>query len=161
LTGERNAAQPRRIVTSGIVMRSVLAIVMVLSAAACAEQSNQEFDMRLRAMSGSDERSLLGSMGRIPDNSYQLNTDTKILQWRWDTSYISPGVSPAYFGGGWGWAYPGFGWEGPWMPLGGIGPTLVRQGCIVEWSVTAGATRSYRWQGRGCTSVTIHSSSPP
>ena len=39
-------------------------------------------------MAGSNERGLLGGMGRIPDNSYQLDEDTKILQWRWDTSYI-------------------------------------------------------------------------
>jgi hypothetical protein len=142
-------------------MRAVLACVMVLSIAACAEQSNQEFDSRLRSMAGGDERQLLGSMGRIPDSTYQLNEGTRILQWRWDTSYISPGVGPTHIGGGWGWAYPGFGWSGPWVPFGGIPPTLVRQGCIVEWTVAGGATRSYRWQGRGCGSVTIHSSPPP
>ena len=112
-------------------------------------------------MAGSDERHLLGSMGRIPDNTFQLNADTRILQWRWDTSYISPGMAPTYVGGGWGWAYPGFGWSGPWVPIGGIPPSLVRQGCIVEWTVADGATRSYRWQGRGCGSVTIHSTAPP
>jgi hypothetical protein len=26
----------------------------------------------------------------------------------------------------------------------------VRQGCIVEWTVTKGNTQSYRWQGSGC-----------
>jgi hypothetical protein len=82
---------------------------MVLSITACADQA-QEFDTRLREMAGSDERHLLGSMGRIADNTYQLNADTRILQWRWDTSYISPGMAPTYVGGGWGWAYPGFGW---------------------------------------------------
>jgi hypothetical protein len=141
-------------------MRFILASVMVLSIAACADRSDQQFDTRLREMAGSDERQLLGSMGRIPDNSYQLDADTRILQWRWDTSYISPGMAPVYVGGG-GWTYPGFDWGGPWVPLGGIPPTLVRQGCIVEWTVAARVTRSYRWQGRGCGSVTIHSSPPP
>ena len=101
--------------------------------------------MRLREMAGSDERDLLGSMGRIPDNSYQLDTATKILQWRWDTSYIAE-VGRAYQRVGWGM----------WMPIGGFPPTLVRQGCIVEWTVTKGSTQSYRWQGNGCTTVTIH-----
>ncbi|WP_421999603.1 hypothetical protein [Reyranella sp.] len=140
-------------------MRGILAGVIVLAVAACGDQT-QEFDTRLRDMAGSDERQLLGSMGRIPDNTYQLNAGTRILQWRWDTSYISPGVAPVFVGG-WGWPYAGYGWSGPWMPLGGIPPTLVRQGCIVEWTVTDGATRSYRWQGSGCGSVTIHSSPPP
>jgi hypothetical protein len=119
--------------------------------AGCATQSLQAFDMRLRDMSGSNERVLLGSMGRIPDSSYQLDDDTKILQWRWDTSYISPGWAPTYQRVGWGL----------WAPIGGIPPQIVRQGCIVEWTVTKGATQSYRWQGSGCTSVIIHSTPPP
>src|SRR5882757_7817874 len=119
----RGAALPRS--ARGSVMRRILASGLVLSIAAlsmaaCADQSNQTFDMRLREMAGGDERQLLGSMGRIPDNSYQLNEGTRILQWRWDTSYISPGFGPAFVGGGWGWAYPGFGWGGPWAPIGGI-----------------------------------------
>ena len=64
-------------------IRAVVALLLPWLAAACAGQTNQEFDMRLREMSGSNERSLLGGMGRIPDNSYQLDEDTKILQWRW------------------------------------------------------------------------------
>ena len=94
--------------------------------------------MRLREMAGSNERALLGGMGRIPDNSYQLDEDTKILQWRWDTSYIVGGWAPTYQRVGWGM----------WMPIGEASrPRLVRQGCIVEWTVTKGNTQSYRWQG--------------
>ena len=107
--------------------------------------------MRLREMAGSNERALLGGMGRIPDNSYQLDEDTKILQWRWDTSYIVGGWAPTYQRVGWGM----------WMPIGGFPPTLVRQGCIVEWTVTKGNTQSYRWQGSGCNTVTIHATPPP
>lgn len=144
-------------------MRRKLSAVLLplIASVACSDQANQAFDMKLRGMAGSDERQLLGGMGRIPDNSYQLDSETKILQWRWDTSYISPGVPPVWMAGGWGWAYPGYGWGGPWAPMGGIPPTLVRQGCIVEWTVTGGTTRSYRWQGSGCGSVDIHSSAPP
>ncbi|MFO1157800.1 MAG: hypothetical protein U1E60_03075 [Reyranellaceae bacterium] len=114
--------------------------------------STEDLDRRLREMAGASERDLLGGMGRIPDNSFQLNEDTRILQWRWDTSYISPGVAPVFYRpwGGWGW-----GWGG------GIPPTLVRQGCIVEWTVTSGATKAYRWQGNGCASVSIVSTPPP
>ncbi len=126
-------------------MRRVLAHVILLSLAACATQTNQEFDLRLREMAGSDERGLLGSMGRIPDNTYQLDEQTKILQWRWDTSYISGGWAPMYQRVG----------RGLWMPLGGFPPTLVRQGCIVEWTVANGNTQSYRWQGGGCSVATI------
>jgi len=100
--------------------------------------------MRLREMAGTDERGLLGSMGRIPDNSYQLDDATKILQWRWDTSYVSPGVAPMYQRVG-----------RLWMPMGGFPPTVVREECIVEWTVNRGLTQSYRWQGSGCRSVTL------
>jgi len=83
-------------------IRAVVALLLPWLAAACAGQTNQEFDMRLREMSGSNERALLGGMGRIPDNSYQLDEDTKILQWRWDTSYITGGWAPTYQRVGWG-----------------------------------------------------------
>ena len=62
----------------------VTVVLSLLLLASCATQTNQEFDMRLREMAGTDERNLLGGMGRIPDNSYQLDQDTKILQWRTD-----------------------------------------------------------------------------
>jgi hypothetical protein len=119
--------------------------------------STEDLDHRLREMAGTSERDLLGGMGRIPDNTFQLNEDTRILQWRWDTSYISPGVAPVFYRpwGGWGW-----GWGGVWG-WGGFPPTLVRQGCIVEWTVTSGATKAYRWQGNGCSSVSIVSTPPP
>ncbi|CAN5821418.1 hypothetical protein BH11PSE3_BH11PSE3_35880 [soil metagenome] len=128
-------------------MPVVLAFLLLLSVAACATQTDQQFELRLREMSGSDERGLLSSMGRIPDNTYQLDEDTRILQWRWDTSYIAGGWTPMYQRVGWGM----------WMPIGGFPPTLVRQGCIVEWTVTKGATQSFRWQGSGCNTVSIHS----
>ena len=42
-------------------------------------------------MTGVDERQLLGAMGRIPDNSYRIGDQTKVLQWWWwDTSHGSP-----------------------------------------------------------------------
>ena len=126
-------------------MRGVLACLILTLAAGCATQGNAEFDLRLREMAGVDERGLLGSMGRIPDNSYQLDDETKILQWRWDTSYISPGMPPMYHRMG----------RGMWMPMGGFPPQIVREGCIVEWTVTKGATQNYRWQGNGCRSVTL------
>lgn len=132
-------------------MPAVLAFLLVLLVSACAMQSNADFDLRLREMSGSDERSLLGSMGRIPDNSYQLDDETKILQWRWDTSYVSPGMAPMYQRAG----------RGIWVPMGGFPPTLVREGCIVEWTVSKGTTQSYRWQGNGCRTVTLASPVPP
>jgi hypothetical protein len=37
-----------------------------------------DFDLRLREMAGSNERDLLGGMGRIPDNTYQLAPEALI-----------------------------------------------------------------------------------
>jgi len=135
------------------VPRRVLALLVFLSLAGCTTRAERDaaFDSQLRAMSDSSEARLLGSMGRIPDNSYQLEDGTKILQWRWDTSYIDPGVPalyPRYGGWGWGW---GGGW---WTPMGGFPPTLVRQNCIVEWTIVNGSAKGYRWQGNGCQKIT-------
>ena len=124
-----------------------LIVVCVLSLMGCATQAERDalFDNRLREMTGVSEARLLSGMGRIPDNTYQLEDGTRILQWRWDTSYIDPGVPPIYWGGrGRGW---GGGW---WMPMGGFPPTLVREGCIVEWTMVSGLSQGYRWQGSGC-----------
>lgn len=127
-------------------MPAVLAILILLLASACATgpTATDDFDLRLREMAGTSERDLLGGMGRIPDNSYQIDSETKVLQWRWDTSYVSPGMPPMYqrFGR-------------MWMPIGGFPPTIVREGCIVEWTVAKGSTQTYRWQGNGCRSVTL------
>ncbi|HSH99268.1 MAG TPA: hypothetical protein VLA02_01605 [Reyranella sp.] len=133
--------------------RQFLALFAVLSLMACSTQAEREaiFDNHLREMAGTSEAGLLKSMGRIPDNSYQLEDGTRILQWRWDTSYIDPGMSPMYMRwGGWGRGWGG----GGWMPMGGFPPTLVRQSCIVEWTLVGSLAQGYRWQGAGCQKVT-------
>ncbi len=132
----------------GEVPRLFLALFLLLLAG-CTSRAERDaaFDGQLRTMSGTSEAGLLSSMGRIPDNTYQLEDGTRILQWRWDTSYIDPGMPalyPRYGGWGRGW---GGGW---WAPLGGFPPTLVRQSCIVEWTMEGGVAKGYRWQGNGC-----------
>jgi hypothetical protein len=131
------------------MFRPLACVVSVALVASCGP-TNEQFDLRLREMARTDERGLLGSMGRLPDNSYQLDDNTKILQWRWDTSYVSPGMPAMYQRVG-----------RIWMPMGGMPPTLVREDCIVEWTVSRGLTQSYRWQGNGCRSVTLISTPPP
>jgi hypothetical protein len=84
-------------------------------------------------------------MGRIPDNSYQLDDKTKVLQWRWDKSYVIPGMPPMFHRVG----------RRGWMATGGFPPTLVRENCDVEWTLSYGTTQSYRWQGNGCRAVTL------
>lgn len=133
---------------------SLVVSALVLCVAACGptrQEREAVFDSRLREMANASEAGLIGSMGRIPDNSYQLEDGAKILQWRWDTSYIDPGSPPIYWApyGGWGWGWRG----GMWMPVGGFPPTLVRQGCIVEWTMVSGAAQGYRWTGAGCAKV--------
>jgi hypothetical protein len=137
----------------GEMPRRLLALFSVLLLVGCATRAEREaaFDNQLRGMAGSQEAQLLGSMGRIPDNTYQLEDGSKILQWRWDTSYIDPGSAPMYLRyGGWGWGWGG-GW---WAPMGGFPPTLVRQSCIVEWTMAGGAAKGFRWQGSGCQKIT-------
>ncbi len=134
-------------------MRKALALLVVLSLAGCATPVDRTaiFDNQLREMAGAPESGLLNSMGRIPDNTYQLEDGSKILQWRWDTSYVNPGTPPMYQRfGGWGWGWGG----GLWVPVGGFPPTLVRQSCIVEWTMVSGTAQGYRWQGAGCQKVT-------
>lgn len=135
-----------------ILAAVAFSILAMATLAGCETRAEREatFDSQLRAMSGASEAGLLRSMGRIPDNTYQLEDGTRILQWKWDTSYIDPGMPPMYRRfGGWGWGWGG----GLWIPMGGFPPTLVRQGCIVEWTMVGGAAQGYRWQGAGCQKV--------
>jgi hypothetical protein len=125
--------------------RGLVSLVLVPALLGGCGQTSAQFDAKLREMAGANERDLLGNLGRIPDNTYRLDDETKVLQWRWDTSYISPGMPPMYHRVG----------RKSWMSVGGFPPTLVRQDCIVEWTVAKGATQHYRWQGNGCRSVTL------
>lgn len=133
--------------------RRLVALLVLPVAVGCTTRAEREavFENRLHEMAGASEAGLLKSMGRIPDNTYQLEDGTKILQWRWDTSYIDPGTPGIpYRWGGWGWGWGG-GW---WAPMGGFPPTLVREGCIVEWTMVNSTAKGYRWQGAGCQRVT-------
>ena len=107
--------------------------------------------MRLREMAGSNERALLGGMGRIPDNSYQLDEDTKILQWCWDTSYIVGGWAPTYQRVGWGM----------WMPIGGFPPTLVRRAASSNGRSPRATPSPIAGRAAVCNTVTIHATPPP
>lgn len=130
---------------------AVLALLTLLPGCETRAEREAAFDNQLHAMAGAPEAGLLNSMGRIPDSSYQLEDGSKILQWKWDTSYIDPGMPPMYQRfGGWGSGWGG----GLWIPMGGFPPTLVRQGCIVEWTMVSGSAQGYRWQGAGCQKVT-------
>lgn len=132
--------------------RRFLALCSLLLLVGCTTRAEREaaFENQLREMAGAPEAQLLNSMGRIPDNTYQLEDGSKILQWRWDTSYIDPGTSPMFTRfGGWGWGWGG----GYWVPMGGFPPTLVRQSCIVEWTMVQGFAKGYRWQGSGCQKI--------
>jgi hypothetical protein len=129
-------------------MRRVLVSLLLLSFVSCDltdDRSYAQLDARLREMAGVNERQLLGSMGRIPDNSYQLADQTKVLQWRWDTSYDSPSCTPMYHG----------------RRSIGVYPLQVRENCVVEWTVSRGTSQTYHWQGVGCRSVTLVSMPPP
>ena len=101
-------------------------------------------------MAGTNERDLLGSMGRIPDNTYQLDERDQDPAMALGHVLRQPGHAPMYHRAG-----------RDWVPMGGFPPTLVREGCIVEWTVTNGATQDYRWQGNGCRTVTLVSTPPP
>jgi hypothetical protein len=106
-----------------------------------------QLDARLRGMAGANERQLLVAMGRMPDTSYQVGDQTKVLQWWWDTSYTSPT-----------WANPNC---SPRRGMGGYSPSPVRESfCIVDWTVSKGTSQTYHWQGDGCRSVTLEHDSP-
>jgi hypothetical protein len=47
------------------------------------------------------------------------------------------------------------------MWVGGFPPSLIRESCIVEWTVSKGTSQMYHWQGNGCHSVTLVSSPVP
>ena len=127
----------------GCLMCRVLVSLLLFSLLACSIAIDQtddvtyaQFDARLRGMAGANERQLLGAMGRIPDNVYQLGDQTKVLQWWWwDTPYNSPSCSPRR----------------------GIGgdPSGLRDGCRVEWTVSKGTSQWYQWEGYGCRPDTV------
>lgn len=126
-------------------MRRVLVSLFLLPLLACDQTDDRtyaRFDEQLREMAGANERQLLGAMGRIPDHSYQVGDQFKVLQWRWDPSYVAPSCTPR-------------------RAIRGYSPDLAGEGCIVEWTVSKGTSQRYRWGGYGCGSVTIVSFPAP
>jgi hypothetical protein len=130
-------------------MCRVLVSLFLLSLSACSLATDQaddltdaqlevrlaQLDARLRAMAGTNERQLLGAMGRMPDTSFfQVGDDrTRILQWWWDT----PSCSTK-------------------RRIDGYSSSPVRESfCIVEWSVSQGTSQTYHWEGHGCRSITL------
>jgi hypothetical protein len=131
-------------------MSRVLVSLLLLTLLACDQTDDRgyaQFDARLNAMAGARERELLGAMGRIPDSSYQLADQTKILQWWWDTSYAGPACTPMHYD------RRAIGIYAP--------PRSVREDCIVQWTVSKGASQTYNWRGYGCRSVRIVSMPAP
>jgi hypothetical protein len=131
-------------------MARVLVSLLLLSLLACDQTDDRtyaNFDARLREMAGSSERQLLGLMGRIPDSSYQLADQTKVLQWAWDTSDGSPTCTPRRGGGGIGFT--------PIVVIGTHRSSPDRESCIVQWIVSKGTSQTYHWRGVGCRSVDL------
>lgn len=129
--------------------RFLVSLLFPLLLGACEQidaQTDARFDARLREMAGANERELLGAMGRIPDNSYQLGDQIKVLQWWWDTPYGSPSCTPTFVGR---------------RSIGVFPPSSVRESCLVEWTVSNGTSQRYHWQGYGCRSVTLVSLPAP
>jgi hypothetical protein len=120
--------------------------LLLLSLLACDHTTDDvsyaQLDARLRGMSGASERQLLGAMGRIPDSSYRLGDQLKVLQWKWDTAYSSPSCTTG-------------------RGTRGSPQTWVHETCTVEWTVANGASQTYRWQGHGCKSVELVSFAVP
>jgi hypothetical protein len=100
-----------------------------------------QFDARLSEIAGANERQLVGAMGRTPDSSFQLDDQTKVMQWYWD----SPSCSPR----GRHWAPR----QIVWMNANSPGP--LRESCLVQWTVWKGTGQRYHWEGYGCRSVTL------
>ena len=129
-------------------MCRVLVSLLLLSLLSCStfvvdptdDVAIAQFDTRLRGMTGANERQLLGAMGRIPDNVYQLGDQTKVLQWWfWDTTPDSPSCTPRRHSG--------------YL-------STLRDGCSVEWTVSKGTSQSYHWEGYGCRSDTVNLAVP-
>ena len=126
------------------VLSFPIAAALIPSSSSTPEQTNAQyarFDARLTEMAGANEGQLLGAMGRTPDSSYQLDNQTKVMQWYWDSPSCSPGERH--------WAPRQIVWTNANSP----GP--VRESCIVQWTVWNGTSRWYHWEGYGCRSVTL------
>lgn len=123
-------------------MLRAIAIGILALLAGCAQprpDTHDNFDAWQRSLKNVPEPALIAAMGRIPEASYQLDERTKILQWRWNTAYLNPGIPPDYKL-----------LNGVWTPSGGVAPSLVTEGCIAEWYVQDRRAIRYRWEGWAC-----------
>jgi hypothetical protein len=114
------------------------ALLAALLAGACASAADA-LDYRMKPLVGANEPALLAAMGRPPDASAQPAPGVKVLQWRWQRSYAVPDRMLGY-------TYA----SGTVQPIPHTSEGMVREACLVEWTVEQGIATHYRWQGNDC-----------
>jgi hypothetical protein len=115
------------------------AAAALIGLAACSDP-RQEFIRELSLRTGLPEEALIAQMGRAPDSSSQVNTNTRILTWRWNSSYLSPGKAPTWVDV-----------RGEQRPVGSTPPRRIVRNCVVEWRVVDGVASTFTTHGDGCT----------
>ena len=92
-------------------------------------------------MKGKPESALLNRFG-VPDATYSSGGN-KYLSFRRSSSGSTPGVAPRY-------TSTVIGNTVYSQPVGGIAPRAYSVYCKVDFRVTGGIVRGYRWEGNGC-----------
>lgn len=124
-------------------MRAIILLLLLAFVAGCAgpdtEETRMKFVRTLNARLNMPEETLVRSMGRGPDSNYQLNPTTRLLQWKTQMLYTTPGSSPDYIAVG-----------TTIVPVGGRPPQQYVAYCTIEWTVIDGVAHGFKYFGDGC-----------
>lgn len=125
-------------------MRIILLLILAAGITACSspppDDTAQRFSAFLNRQIGKPEADLVRAFRRMPDANYQQDPRTRMLMWRMEATFTTPGTSPDYV------AIPGAGI----VPVGGTAPTSRKEYCNVEWHLIDGKASAWNMVGKGC-----------
>jgi len=115
------------------------ALMALLALSGCVSQA--QFQKNMDSYIGYSESALIAGLG-VPDATYAVGAD-KYLSYRRSASGVTPGVAPTY-------QSTVIGNTVYSTPIGGVAPRAYSVNCTVDFRLTGGVVKSYRYEGNGC-----------
>lgn len=121
-------------------MKKTVLTLIILACAGCATTAN--YERVLDTWLGGSERDLVASWG-IPDGSYQIDANQKIISYTNSRSAYLPGTAPTY-------RSTLIGNTVYTTPTGGTAGQVLQFSCKTDFTIENGQIVRWRYQGNSC-----------
>jgi hypothetical protein len=125
----------------GGAMTRIVALIALLTLCGCQTATTERFEQNLKTWIGAPESEFISSFG-VPDATYSVGKD-KYLSYRHKMVGSTSGVAPSY-------TSTVIGNTIYTSSSGGIAPSVYTMWCTIDWRISGGIVRSYRFAGNEC-----------